>query len=168
VLCGHSYGGMVIAGAAARVPHRIARLVHIDAYVPVHGDSCWSLTSDAFRELFIHGAGGDGWSVAPPAGLDPRATAHPLASLLQRIRLAGAPEPTCRRDFVYLTGWRGTPFAGTYERLRHDARWHVHTLPTGHDVMAQDPDQLVKILTAPQQRSHPHGRSTDSSRRGHG
>ena len=33
-LVGHSYGGMVIAAAADRAAGRIARLVHIDAYVP--------------------------------------------------------------------------------------------------------------------------------------
>lgn len=33
-LVGHSYGGMVIAAAADRAGGRIARLVHLDAYVP--------------------------------------------------------------------------------------------------------------------------------------
>jgi pimeloyl-ACP methyl ester carboxylesterase len=148
VLCGHSYGGLVIAGVADRIPGRVAALVHIDAYVPADGDSCWSLTTQAFRDLFIRGAGSDGHSVAPPPGLDPRATPHPLASFVQRIRLGGAHERIARREFVYLSGWRGTPFAATYERLRRDPAWRVHTLHTGHDVMTQAPDRLVDILVA--------------------
>src|SRR5512144_2818647 len=43
VLLGHSYGGMVIAGAAERVPERIRRLVFVDAYVPEDGDSVASI-----------------------------------------------------------------------------------------------------------------------------
>ncbi|WP_051834027.1 alpha/beta fold hydrolase [Streptomyces sp. NRRL S-646] len=66
-LCGHSYGGMVIAGVADRLSHRLHHLVFIDAYVPHHGDSCRSLTSNTFREPFITGARPDGrWVTAPP------------------------------------------------------------------------------------------------------
>src|SRR6187402_1598412 len=39
-LVGHSYAGMVIAAAADRAGGRVARLVHLDAYVPRDGDSC--------------------------------------------------------------------------------------------------------------------------------
>ncbi|MGH8691268.1 MAG: alpha/beta fold hydrolase, partial [Burkholderiales bacterium] len=38
VLVGHSYGGMVITGAAARAPARIQRLVYLDAFVPENGN----------------------------------------------------------------------------------------------------------------------------------
>jgi pimeloyl-ACP methyl ester carboxylesterase len=146
VLCGHSYAGMVISGAAERAANRIGGLVYIDAYVPSDGDSCWRLTTDAFREIFVRGARPDGCSVTPPAGLDPRVTAHPLASFMQRIRLAGAHEQVSRRDFIYLSGWRATPFTETYERLREDPDWHTHVLPTAHDVMARAPGSLVEIL----------------------
>jgi pimeloyl-ACP methyl ester carboxylesterase len=33
ILCGHSYGGFVISGAADRVPDRIRALVYLDAFV---------------------------------------------------------------------------------------------------------------------------------------
>lgn len=36
-LCGHSYGGMVIAGVADRLSDRVYQLVFIDAYVPDDG-----------------------------------------------------------------------------------------------------------------------------------
>src|SRR4051812_30047626 len=41
VLCGHSYGGMVVTGVADVVPDRIASLVYLDAYVPRSGESVW-------------------------------------------------------------------------------------------------------------------------------
>jgi pimeloyl-ACP methyl ester carboxylesterase len=37
MLVGHSYGGMVVTGAADRVPQRIKRLVYLDAFVPENG-----------------------------------------------------------------------------------------------------------------------------------
>src|SRR5262249_11006109 len=38
VLCGHSYGGMVVSGVADRVPDRVRALVYLDAFVPEHGE----------------------------------------------------------------------------------------------------------------------------------
>src|ERR1019366_1820543 len=60
VLVGHSYARMVITAAAARAPGRVRRLVYGHAYVPGDGDSCYDLTTQAFRELFIQGAQADG------------------------------------------------------------------------------------------------------------
>ena len=37
VLCGHSYGGMVVTGAADACPSGIASLVYLDAFVPESG-----------------------------------------------------------------------------------------------------------------------------------
>ncbi len=37
VLVGHSYGGMVVTGAADRARSRIRRLVYLDAFVPENG-----------------------------------------------------------------------------------------------------------------------------------
>src|SRR5258707_3639351 len=47
VLCGHSYAGMVITGAADRMAERIKTLVYLDAFVPEHGDSCHFLLPTA-------------------------------------------------------------------------------------------------------------------------
>jgi pimeloyl-ACP methyl ester carboxylesterase len=55
-LVGHSYAGMVIAAAADRAGGRVSRLVHLDAYVPRDGESCWSSTNEHFREVFAVGA----------------------------------------------------------------------------------------------------------------
>jgi pimeloyl-ACP methyl ester carboxylesterase len=53
VLVGHSYGGMVVAGVAARAPERLRHLVYLDAFVPEAGQSLWDLVTDpAARERF--------------------------------------------------------------------------------------------------------------------
>ena len=39
VLVGHSYGGMVITGVAAKESQRLAQLVYLDAYLPLEGEN---------------------------------------------------------------------------------------------------------------------------------
>lgn len=147
VLVGHSYGGAVITGVADRVPERVDALVYLDAFVPGDGDSCWSLTTDDQRRWYLEGAGADGYAVAPLPFFDPRATPHPLTSLLQRIHLTGTLDEFRRRDFVYLSGWQEeSPFVPAYERLRRDPAWNVHTLPTGHNFMAETSEDVLEIL----------------------
>ncbi|PCH45449.1 MAG: alpha/beta hydrolase [Hyphomicrobiales bacterium] len=53
VLVGHSYGGMVITGAADRLAQgKIRRLVYWSAFVPVSGESLFDLVPPMFAELF--------------------------------------------------------------------------------------------------------------------
>ncbi|MET9046638.1 alpha/beta hydrolase [Streptomyces sp. NPDC004362] len=146
-LVGHSYGGMVIAAAADRADGRIPRLVHLDGYVPRDGESCWSSTTERYREAFAAGAATTGYAVRPPDGGDPRRRPHPLASFLQTIRLAGTLSPVPRREFVYCSGWEDrTPFSELRTRLQADPGWHVHDLPTGHDAMHEDPEAVAALL----------------------
>ncbi|MER6038445.1 alpha/beta fold hydrolase [Streptomyces sp. NPDC001835] len=147
-LCGHSYGGMVIAGVADRLGDRLDQLVFIDAYVPDDGDSCWSLTSDRFRELFLAGARADGRWVAVPEGLDPRARPHPLASFVQSIRLGGDPGRAPGKTFISGGAWPGSPFVALTERLRSDSGWRVHEIPVGHNIARRDPHRLAAVLGA--------------------
>ncbi|MEU5874079.1 alpha/beta fold hydrolase [Glycomyces sp. NPDC047369] len=147
VLVGHSYGGMVITGAADRAPERVERLVFLDAFVPEHGDSCWNLATDREHQWYLDVVD-DGFGVRPLPFFDPRATPHPIASLLQPIRLSGAARPR-RRDYVYAAGWDGeSPFTGVYERLSADPAWTTHALDAGHNLMRDAPDDLLKILLA--------------------
>ena len=69
-LVGHSYGGMVIAAAVDRARGRVSRLVHLDAYVPRDGESCWSSTTERYRQAFVAGAADTGYAVRPPAGAE--------------------------------------------------------------------------------------------------
>jgi pimeloyl-ACP methyl ester carboxylesterase len=146
-LVGHSYGGMVIAAAADRAGGRIARLMHLDAYVPRDGESCWSAMNDYFRHVIADGAATTGYAVRPPGNGDPRRRPHPLASFLQTIRLTGAFARVPRREFVYCSGWEDrTPFAEQRTRLETDPGWVVHDLPTGHDAMHEAPEAVAELL----------------------
>jgi pimeloyl-ACP methyl ester carboxylesterase len=150
-LVGHSYAGMVISAAADRAGGRVSRLVHLDAYVPLDGESCWSLTTQAYRQAFIDGAANTGYAVTPPFrapnGGDPRRRAHPLASLVQSIRLTGAVDRVPRRDFIYCSGWEdATPFGSLRTRLQGDPSWNVHDIPTAHNAMREAPEAVAQLL----------------------
>lgn len=55
VLVGHSMGGVVVTGAAERVPERLARLVYVCAFLPASGQSLLDLArSDDESRLMRH------------------------------------------------------------------------------------------------------------------
>ncbi|MEU5421720.1 alpha/beta fold hydrolase [Streptomyces sp. NPDC001407] len=146
VLVGHSYGGMVMTGAADRMPERVKGLVYVDAFVPADGDSCWTLANAPVRDWYLRGVGALGYATAPLPFLDPRATPHPLASLLQAIRLRGGLDQVRRRYYVYAERWEAeTPFRPTYERLLDDPAWRVRAVASTHDVMRGAPGELLKV-----------------------
>jgi pimeloyl-ACP methyl ester carboxylesterase len=67
VLLGHSYGGMVITGAADRAPDRIRRLIYWNAFVPNNGESLYDMVPPPYVALFdsIVAQRGDGSVVLP-------------------------------------------------------------------------------------------------------
>lgn len=75
---------------------------------------------------------------------------HPLATLLQRIRLTGAVDALdVPRVYLHAERFEDTPFLDTVGRLRTDPTWTVHTLPVGHDLVREAPEELLKLaLTA--------------------
>jgi pimeloyl-ACP methyl ester carboxylesterase len=146
-LVGHSYGGMVITAAADRADGRVSRTVHLDGWVPRDGESCWSLAGDGYRQSFVAGAAASGYSVLPPAGGDMRRVAHPLASLLQEVRLSGGFDAVPRREFVYCSDWEDrTPFKAQRARLEADPDWEVHEIHTVHNAMREQPEAVARLL----------------------
>lgn len=67
ILMGHSYGGMVISGAADRLAGRIRRLVYWNAMVPLNGDALYDLVPPHYVELFnmLAAESGDGSLMLP-------------------------------------------------------------------------------------------------------
>lgn len=136
VLVGHSYGGMVITGAADRDPSRINAIVYADAYVPDDGASVWSLTTQNYRDRFIAGVADDGLNCLPPAHLDSRCRPHPIATFLQAIRLTG--------------DWRSVPTR--CRRLGSEPiHWVIRTLAAGSR-MAHASSRLCARYTATRSR----------------
>ena len=146
VLIGHSYGGMVITGAADREPSRVDALVYADAYVPDDGASVWSLTSQSYRDRFIAGVAADGLNCAPPAHLDSRCRPHPIATFLQAIKLSGRWRDVRSKTFIAALGWEASPFLHLYERLQQDPQWATYPLDCAHDIPRLASAALAQIL----------------------
>lgn len=158
VLCGHSYGGLVIGGVADIIPHRVASLVYLDACIPRDGQSAFD-TAEPNRILQIlkgvaeHG----GYMVPPPpaehfnvnpadrAMVDALCTPHPLATCVERLKITGACMSISKKTYVFASNWKA-PFALEYERARKDRSWIALEISCGQDVMLDAPDRLAEIL----------------------
>ena len=159
VLCGHSYGGAVVAGVADRVAESIEQLVYLDAFVLEHGQSLHDTLPDAQRALQLDLARdiGDGWKVPPipaevfnvnpadRAWVDAQCTMQPLATFQQPITLTGRFSTPQNTTFILASGFAGSPFPPFYERALAQG-WRTMTLPCGHDVMLDQPQDLTDIL----------------------
>ncbi len=165
VLCGHSYGGMVITGVADQIPELVDAVVYVDAFVPGDGESCLDLIPEPARQAVDRQVSADGLSLAPLEFFDPRATSHPVASWRQAIRLTGALETIRGKEYVLLCG-QPSPFAGFFHRASADPTWRVHTLNVGHDVMREAPEELLTILlesgASAGQKGHHMGRGIET------
>jgi pimeloyl-ACP methyl ester carboxylesterase len=145
MLVGHSYGGMVVAGASERLTGRVRTLLFIDAMLPADGDSVWTLLKDFNRDKFIDDAH-DGLLTPPPPGVDPRARAHPLATFLQPLKLTSAAYAPRNKVYAMCNAQGGTPFERFYRQKASDPAWKVATLPSHHDFMKEAPIQARDLI----------------------
>jgi pimeloyl-ACP methyl ester carboxylesterase len=153
VLCGHSYGGMVVSAVADRVPARVHALVFLDAFVPEHGESIEDLAPVSPEHLI------DGWKSTPIPGdvfhvnpadrawMDRQCTLQSVACFRQPVQLTGGIATIKHITYVYASGWAGyqSLFQPFYEKARSRG-WHTYDLDCGHDVMLDQPDAVTTIL----------------------
>jgi pimeloyl-ACP methyl ester carboxylesterase len=88
ILLGHSYGGMIITGVADRIPERLSRLVYLDAFLPVDGESV--LTMRKPGTLDIESMKKDGFIIpswVKPDKPFPKDVPHPLKTFSDPIVL---------------------------------------------------------------------------------
>lgn len=162
ILAGHSYGGVVITGAADRVPQRIGHLVFLDAAIPANGESLASVTPALDRlaagnrtvdgvELglwpedemtqAIYGLGDSAladWARA-------RLTPHPWRTFTEPLILSN-PRALAKLPRT-IVNCPGTLRARTGELLdRYFAAERVWEIDTGHDLMLTEPAATAEML----------------------
>jgi len=167
VLCGHSYGGMVITGVADCLPSRIKALVYLDAFLPENGQSVTDLLPlalpaevaagflGAFRGSALEGRSGlmspipaEGFNVRADNRdwVDRRCVPQALATFEMPILLTGAGAAVAQRLYILADGWDPSPFRHFAARLEGQPGWRVTSLPSSHDVMVDMPLELAAEL----------------------
>lgn len=154
ILAGHSYGGMVITGVAARVADRIAHLVYVDAFLPRPGECAWDLLPwqrEAFQGLRLPDRP---WLVRPVdieaqfpelanEGLD-RLTPMPVRTHEEPLPSPRAPE--IPGTYIHCTA-APSFFDEVAERAVND-RLEKVSLDAGHAAILTHPAEIAGILLA--------------------
>jgi pimeloyl-ACP methyl ester carboxylesterase len=161
ILCGHSYGGMVVGGVADRIPDKIASLVYLDAAIPEDGKSLFDLISPPEQILFLVNSTGDAdgqlcsplpgsHSANPAVSAEPdeRLTRQPLATFTERLKLTGEHLSIRKKTYILATNWEGNPARPIYERIKRAEGWNAVEIHSGHNVQLEAPDELARALMA--------------------
>lgn len=147
ILAGHSYGGMVVAGVAARLGARIDALVYIDGFLPSDGQSLWDLTSAAEHELNIDLQRSTPGLVAPlPFFPDTRLTHHPYLAFIEPVWATGEEQKVGRKIYIFASAWDPSPFAKFVPLVSNAPGWEYHDFPCGHFVMEDMPERLLEVM----------------------
>ncbi len=167
ILCGHSYGGMVITGVADRMADRIKALVYLDAFIPTHGVSLNKLVTQALPAevwpLFLNGfydsarAGNCGLMNPIPAEVfgikeqnrawvDRRCRPQALATFECPALLSGEHTKVTNRTYILADGWDPSPFRHFAAQVDGQPGWRLVKLPSSHDVMVDMPAELAAEL----------------------
>ena len=164
VLVGHSYGGMVITGAADRLlahkPAALRRLVYIDAMVPLPGESWGQQHSADVVSARTAAAQANGHALPPPdpagfglAGADRdwllrRQVPHPFGPYREPLNFDSARWGAVPRCFIDCTQPAYPTIAPMRQRVRQLPGFEVLEMVTGHCPMVSAPELLVGYLLA--------------------
>jgi pimeloyl-ACP methyl ester carboxylesterase len=161
ILVGHSYGGMVITGAADRAPERVGHRVYLDAAYPRDGESLHEHafeSIDAARQALYVENGVELVMKPDPShpgffGVhDPelaqwtyeRLTPQPWACFAQKLVLRGeAAMRAIPESHIICTA---TIPGRDMERLMANSQGRVWHIDTGHDLMLTEPEWTADKL----------------------
>jgi pimeloyl-ACP methyl ester carboxylesterase len=158
VLCGHSYGGLVVSGVAEQVGSAISSIVLLDAFLPENGDSMAELTNqtvrDSLKAAVEHGdLGVPARSAAAflvnekdRAWVDALCVPQPIGCMTEKMALTGARERIAKKTYIRAGAYPNPGFDTAYTRVKADKSWRTYEVPCGHDVMVDMPERLAEIL----------------------
>ena len=157
ILCGHSYGGVVITGVAGQVGERIRTLFYLDASIPDDGQSLFDVIGPEATLAILQLAGETGSMVQPldasffhvnaddAAWVDRQCTPHPIGCFVQRLRFTGKEALVPNRTYVLADRFESVT-RSIYNRVRELPDWKTATVDCGHDIMIDDPKAVAALL----------------------
>jgi pimeloyl-ACP methyl ester carboxylesterase len=158
VLCGHSYGGMIISGVADQMADAIRSIVFLDAFVPKNGEAMRDLTSAAVRQtaqaamalgdIGIPPRPAEAFGVNPAdrAWVDALCVPQPIGTFTDKVVLSGALNRIPRKSYVRAASYVNPGFDRALAAANADPSWRTYQVPCGHDVMVDMPERLTEIL----------------------
>jgi len=161
VLVGHSYGGIVITGVAARAKSRLRQLVYLDSSIAEDGMS-WSdvglpqVVAERRRQAKEFS---DGVSLPVPKAevfglLEPRdiewvqrrMTPQPFGGFDEKMHWGGPVGNGLPKVYVECVEPVYAGLAPVRDRYRGKPGWPFVELKTGHDAMVSAPEETAQLL----------------------
>jgi pimeloyl-ACP methyl ester carboxylesterase len=162
VLVGHSYGGMVITGAAdvllARGPGWLRQLVYIDAMVPLPGEGWGDAHPPEIVAARRAAAAAHDNALPPPDPRDfgiegpdrdwllRRQVPHPFGMHRVPLHFDGERWARVPRCFIDCNRPAYPTIDAMRQRVRAQPGWRIVELPTGHCPQVTMPAALVQVL----------------------
>ena len=157
VLVGHSYGGLVVTGAADRVGEEVGRLVYVDAVVPTPGQSWADANPPEVRAARRAVIAERGHLPPPPvsaygltgddaAWVERRQTPHPGRVYEEPLHFDAERWGARPRTYVDCTAPALPAIEPSRRLVRTQPGWELVALATGHDPMVSAPDELAAVL----------------------
>ncbi|WP_169989054.1 alpha/beta fold hydrolase [Microbispora sp. H10836] len=158
VLVGHSYAGQVVTGVADRIPERLTKRIHLDAFVGEDGDAAIDLLPPTVAGHYRESVAGPGFGWLIPVRslaklgvtdeadvewLTPRLTPHPWLTYTEPLRLTGKDDQV-PAAFIECVDWMRV-FTPQAEKAAA-RRWPTYEIATGHEAMVTAPDELAALL----------------------
>jgi len=170
VLLGFSYGGMVVTGSLQHIGERVSKLVYLDAFVPIHGQSAFDLrnTTQA-SSLAIQ----QQWYLEPvsramdnpedAAWYGPRRSPQPRATFSETVNLPvplktwseeknneRSTNASKRLNFIKATADESESTDSAFWQAAHAAQqsdlWNYFEIATNHMVAVNRPEELMQVL----------------------
>ncbi len=132
ILVGHSYGGMVITGVAAKMGDRIRRLVYLDAALPDPGQSLYDIIELA---------------LSTSADSQPELP-EPAAPYVEKLQFDAAKIQALPKTYILCTKSEFIDVTRVARQKIATAKngWTYIELPSSHVPMADMPDRFYQLL----------------------
>lgn len=162
VIVGHSFGGLVAAGVADRVPQAIRALVFLDSLLVASGKTAFDILPASVIEERMNAVKASGQSMAMPVNglagtgipddhplagwVRRRLTPHPLATYTTPLTLRHPLGNGLPRTYVHCANPSYDTLKPVREHIQSLPGWGWEAIDTGHDAMVLAPDLLVELL----------------------
>jgi pimeloyl-ACP methyl ester carboxylesterase len=154
-----SYAGFVGAGALESIGNRVSSIVWLDAFLPIDGQKVPDVSAEGIRSAVRTAVEKDTAGFGPPkfgvtavaerdqSFVQSKATAHPVGTYLQPVKLSGALERVAKKTYIRLPKFPQPVFDKALSDCKDSKSWATFELPdTGHMSMLDAPGRTSELI----------------------